>query len=284
MSIELVEKYSGKVDEMFEAESKLSLLTCSDFDWDGAHSVAVYRFSTAPMNDYSRSRGADFGDSTEATLSRFGAIRDLSSQVQHMLLKKDRSFIFNIDLMDEDETGRALRAETALARQIREVCIPEIDAYAYGVMVAGAGTTAAAVELTADNVYDYITAASESLDDSQVPDTERAIVCTPAVYRMMKKSPDINLDCDVSAEQRLQGIIAMLDGAAVIKVPAARLPEKFGFMMCHPSATVAPTKLADYGQHDNTPLSSGTICTGRLVYDTFVLENKKAGIYVQPTV
>ena len=283
MSIELVEKYSDKVDELFQAESKLSLLTCSDYDFDGAHSVAVYRFSTAPLNDYSRNRGADFDD-TAATLSRFGAIRDLSSQVQRMILKNDKSFIFNLDLMDMDETGRALRAETALARQIREVCVPAIDTYAYGVMVAGAGTTAEAVELTKDNIYDRVVAASEVLDDAQVPDTERTIVCTPAVYRLLKQSPDVALDCDIAEEMRLRGVVGMLDGAAVIKVPAVRLPEKFGFMVCHPSATVAPVKLADYGEHDNTPLSSGTIVTGRLVFDTFVLENKKAGIFVQPTV
>lgn len=284
MSIELVEKYSDKVDELFAAESKLSLLTCSDYDFDGAHSVAVYRFSTAPLNDYARSRGADFDDSAEATISRFGAIRDLSSQVQRMILKNDKSFIFNLDLMDMDETGRALRAETALARQIREVCVPAIDVYTYGVMVAGAGTTAEAVELTKDNIYNRVVAASEVLDDAQVPDIERAIVCTPAVYRLMKQCPDIALDCDIAEELRLKGVVATLDGCVVVKVPASRLPEKVGFVMCHPSATVAPVKLADYGEFDNTPLSSGTICTGRLVFDAFVLENKKAGIFVQPTV
>ena len=81
---------------------------------------------------------------------------------------------------------------------------------------------------------------------------------------------------------RLKGVIAMVDGMAVVKVPAARLPEGFGFMIAHPAATVAPVKLEDYGMHPDTALSSGTIVTGRVVYDAFVLENKANAIYYHP--
>ena len=35
--------------------------------------------------------------------------------------------------------------------------------------------------------------------------------------------------------------------------------------------------------HNDTPLSSGTIVTGRVCYDAFVLDNKKTGIYYQAT-
>jgi hypothetical protein len=233
------------------------------------------------MGDYSRNRGDDF-DETEASLSRFGKILDLNAQTQEMLLTRDRSFIFNIDRLDQDETAQALQEATALSRQIREQVIPEIDTYAYGKMVEGAGTIAEATALTAENIYDAITKGTETMDDAEVPDNERCIVVTPSSYRLMKKSPDINLDCDISAEQRLLGVVGMVDGLAVVKVPASRLPENFGFMICHPSATVAPKKLEDYGLHDNTALSSGTIVTGRVCYDCFVLKNKKMGLYYHP--
>ena len=80
---------------------------------------------------------------------------------------------------------------------------------------------------------------------------------------------------------KLRGVVAVLDGMNVIKVPSVRLPAKFGFMIVHPSATTAPVKLEDYGTHENTPLSSGTIVTGRICYDAFVLDNKKNGLYYQ---
>lgn len=82
---------------------------------------------------------------------------------------------------------------------------------------------------------------------------------------------------------RLRGVIANLDGAKVIRVPANRLPEKFGFMLCHPSATVAPVKLEDYNIHEDSIYSSGAVVTGRICYDAFILDNKKNGIYYQPT-
>ena len=80
---------------------------------------------------------------------------------------------------------------------------------------------------------------------------------------------------------KARGVVAELDGMSVIRVPASRLPENFGFMVVHPSATTAPVKLEDYGTHSDTPLSSGTIVTGRICYDAFVLDNKKNGIYYQ---
>lgn len=73
------------------------------------------------------------------------------------------------------------------------------------------------------------------------------------------------------------------DGAAVQKVPASRLPSKFGFMLCHPCATVAPLKLQDYRIHSDPPGISGSLVEGRVVYDAFVLQNKAKAIYYQAT-
>lgn len=54
MAIQLSEKFEPYVDEKFTAESKKSLLTNNDFDWTGAHTVKVYKVSTATMNNYDR--------------------------------------------------------------------------------------------------------------------------------------------------------------------------------------------------------------------------------------
>lgn len=280
MSIALAEKYSKNVDELFKAESKLNLLTNTDYDWTGAHTVRVYKLSTAPMNDYTRNRFSDdVAGEDSASLSRFGPLLDLSAQTEELLLKKDRSFIFNVDKMDTDETGDCLEAGKALARQCREVVVPEVDAYTYGVMCANAGTVIDGDEVTAESIYDAIIQGTEVLDDAEVPDTERVLLVSPLTYRIMKKSPDINLECDISEEMRLRGVIAMVDGMAVVSVPSSRLPAGFRFLIAHPSATTAPIKLEDYGTHKDTVLSSGTIVTGRIVYDAFVLENKASGLY-----
>lgn len=101
----------------------------------------------------------------------------------------------------------------------------------------------------------------------------------PGVYRLMKKCPDLTLDCDLTAEQKAKGVIAMVDGMNVIKIPTSRMPENFGFMVSHPVATVAPTKLEDYKVHQDPPGISGELVEGRICYDAFVLDNKVKAIY-----
>lgn len=280
MSVELTTIYAPKTDELFAAESKISLLTNTDYDWTGAHTVKVWKISTSEMNDYSRNRAK--GQSEVASVSRYGELIDLNAQTEEMTLKKDRSFIFNIDKLDMDETAQQLAAETALARQLREVVIPEVDKYTYGVMAAGAGQTIVGETTTPANIYSLILDGSEFLDDNEVPETERVLVVVPSTYTMLKQA-DIFDKTDVGAEMRARGVVATLDGMNVIKIPSSRTPANFGFMIAHPSATTAPVKLEDYGMHENTPLSSGTIVTGRICYDAFVLDNKKKGIYVYKT-
>lgn len=150
MSIELTTKYAPQTDELFKAESKISLLTNTDFDWTGAHAIKIYKLSTAPMNDYSRNRdSATVNEDSAETLSRYGKLLDLSATTEELLLKHDRSFIFNIDRLDEDETQGQLEAGTALARELREVVVPEVDANVYTVMTSGAGNTPSPAALTA---------------------------------------------------------------------------------------------------------------------------------------
>lgn len=276
MAINLTTKFESYVDEVFTSDSKKSLLTNNDFDWTGAHTVKVYKISTGKMNDYDRA-----GTGTGAAGSRYGNVESLDATTEEFTLKKDRSFTFAIDKLDTDETAQQLQGATALSRQQRSVVIPEIDSYTYGVMAAGAGHKPTAKELTIDNIYDEITAGTEALDDEEVPETSRVLVVTPSVYRLMKKCKDIILETEVGADMRLKGVIGNLDGMAVVKIPASRLPENFGFMIAHPCATVAPTKLEDYKIHQDAPGISGSLVEGRICYDAFVLENKTKAIYYQ---
>lgn len=280
MAIDLVTQYLPYVDELFSAESKKSLLTNQDLSWTGAHTIKVYKVTTASMNDYGRS-GPKSGD-----WSRYGKVQGLDATTEEFTLKNDRSFTFAIDKLDRDETSDQLAAASALARQVREVVIPEVDTYVYGVMTAEAGHKPAAVALTADNIYTEVIKASNALDNSEVPETGRVLLVTPDTYLLMKQCKDITMETDIGSDMRLKGVIANLDGAVVIKVPSKRLPKGFGFILAHPVATVAPTKLEDYKTHQDPPGISGELVEGRICYDAFVLENKAEAIYyqAQPTI
>ena len=275
MAIDLVTKYLPYVDEQFSTESKKEILTNQDFSFSGAHTVKIYKVSTGTMNDYGRS-GPD-----ESNWSRYGAVQALDATTQTMTLTKDRSFTFAIDALDQDETGDTLEAASALARQIREVVIPEVDTYVLGAMCKLAGNKPAAKTLTKDNIYVEVITANKVMDDAQVPEVGRVLVVTPDTYLMMKQCKDIVMETDIGNDMRLRGVIANLDGLTVMKVPASRLPEGFGFMIAHPCATVAPTKLESYKTHQNPPGINGSLIEGRIVYDAFVLDNKKNAIYYQ---
>jgi len=276
MSVELVTKFAPYVDGQFAAESKRSLLTNQDFDWTGAHTVKIYKVTTSQMNDYDR-EGVNTGESW----SRYGVVSPLEATTEELTLKRDRSFTFVTDKLDEDETAGQLDSAKALARQSREVIIPEVDAYTYGVMCEKAGTKPAAIALTPENIYTEILKGSEALDDAEVPEVGRVLVVKPATYALLKKCKDITMETDIGNEQRLRGVIGIIDGCEVVKVPAILLPADFGFMIAHPCATVAPVKLEEYNIHKNPPGISGSLVEGRVCYDAFVLENKAKGIYYQ---
>lgn len=275
MAIELATKFAPYTDELFTTESKKALLTNQDFDWTGAHTVKIFKITTSQMNDYGRSGPA------EGNWSRYGAVDSLGATTEEMALRKDRSFTFAIDLLDTDETSQQLAAASALARQLREVVVPEVDAYTYGQMCENAGSKPAALGLTTENIYTEILKGSQALDDAEAPETGRVLVVTPAVYALMKKCKDITMETDIGNDLRLKGVIGILDGMDVQKIPATRLPAGFGFMIAHPFATVAPVKLESYVTHQNPPGISGSLVEGRIVYDAFVMDNKAKAIYYQ---
>ena len=249
-TIDLTTKFQPYTDEKFSQESKRELLTNKDFSWDGAHTVKIYKVTTSKMNDYGRT-GPSPGE-----WSRYGAVESLDATTEEMTIKKDRSFTFAIDKLDEDETAQQLAAASALERQEREVVIPEVDTYVYGVMCEKAGNKPAGKDLTAENIYTEVLAASEALDDAGVPETGRVLVVTPAVYALMKKCKDITMETDIGNDLRLKGCSTGTKGCPM----CSRWP-----MSCDP------------------PGISGDLVEGRIVYDAFVLENKAKAIYYQET-
>lgn len=274
MSIDLATKYIPYVDEQFTNESKLSLITNQDFDFTGAKTVKVYKVNTSPMNDYDRVGKGTFQN------SRYGNISNLTGSTEEFTLSKDRSFTFAIDKLDRDETVQALTGATALARQIREVVIPEIDKYVIGKIIEKAGiTTAEPVNLTKENIYEVILKANTQLDNWAVPEVRRCLLVTPDVYLLLKQNKDFMMSTDIAQDLKIKGVIAMVDGLTVIKMPKNIVPKEFGFLLVHPSATVAPIKLQEYRVHQDPPGISGELVEGRIAYDGFVLENKSFGIY-----
>lgn len=269
MAINLATKFSAKVDERFTAESKTSLVTNKDYDFIGAHSIKIYSVGVAEMGDYGRN--------TEGT-SRYGTPKDLENEVQEVSMEKDRSFTFVIDKMDEEETLGAMNAGKALARQLREVVIPEVDTYTYAKMAENAGTKVTET-ITKENAYDALVAGNEALDEGKVPAEGRVATCVPSFYSNLKKDPSAVLETEVGQDMRIKGVVANMDGTTIQKVPSSLLPANQNFILAHSIATTQAIKLADYKIHTDAPGVSGSLVEGRIYYTAFVRKNKKVAIY-----
>ena len=277
-NIDLVTKFSPLVDERFEVESKTSLVTNKDYDFIGTHSIKIYSVFTAEMNDYGRNTAMGTGEGQ--VLSRYGVIKDLSTDIQEVSMEKDRSFTFVIDKMDQDETLQALNAGSALARQLREVVIPEVDAYTYKKMADNAGHTEYGQTITNENAYTSLTDATEWFDEKKIPVDGRVAVATPTFYKYLKQDKNAVLETEIGENMRIKGVIANMDGITIQKVVSSLLPQGLNFMLCHKVATTQAIKLAEYETIDGGALVSGKIVKGRIYYTAFVRNNKKDAIYV----
>lgn len=276
-TITLVTKFSPLVDERFATESKTSLVVNRDFDFIGTKSIKIYSVATAEMNDYGRN--TDMGTGEGEVLSRYGTIKDLSNTTQEVTMEKDRSFTFVIDKMDEDETLGALNAGSALARQLREVIIPEVDKYTFGKMATNAGHTETET-ITDSTAYTSILAGTEYFDEKYVPTEGRVASVTPAFYTHLKKDSNAVLETEIGQNMRIRGVVSNMDGVVIQKVPSTLMPTGVNFILSHRVATTQAIKLAEYKVHNNVPFVSGSLVEGRIYYTAFVRNNKKDALYV----
>ena len=269
MSITLTEKFAEKVDERYHPISVTNAGVNQNYDWDGAQTIKVTSVGTVAMKDYDRETG-------------YGAVASadgLSNAIQVLTLTKDRYFRAKLDKMDEEESK--IKGGEVLARQLREVTIPEIEAYRLQVMCKAIVTNTQAIEQT-KTVYEHFLEANEKLDEANVPQVTRVAFANPAFINALKLDPNFVKTGDLSQEMLLKGQVGQVDGVPIIKTNTAWLKDdstnNFDCIIVDKNATVAPIKLAEYTANPNHPDFSGTVFQGRFYYDAFVLDMKKKGL------
>lgn len=270
MAVNLAAKYSKKVDERFTLKSLTEAGINRDYEWAGVKTVNVYSIPTVALNDYTRSG-----------LARYGTAAELQDTVQALTVSKDRAFTFTIDRGNHIEQEMVKNAGKALGRQIDEVIVPEIDTYRLTTMataaVAAGGT--ATVAVTSSNAYSVLLEGQEYMSDNKVPITGRVVFVTPAFYNFLKLDSSFLKASDMGQRMLVNGQVGEVDGAKIIMVPSSYFPANTSFILAHPSATVAASKLEDYKTHDNPPGINGWLVEGRVIYDAFVLTNKNKALY-----
>lgn len=266
--IDYAEKYAAAVDERFASAALSAPFVNDRYDFDGVSTVHVYSVTTSPMHDY-KMEGAN----------RYGEPQELGATKQTMILSRDRSFTFTIDRRNNLDTNGALEAGAALARQLSEVVIPEVDRYRFARMTLGAGLRAQGA-VANESAYEAVLDAQNAMTDCNVPAAGRILGVSSAFYKKLKLDSHFMKPSDVAQNMLVNGSLGMVDGMNVVVLPTSYLMGGVEFMVAHNIATTAPQKIAEYRIHDTAPGVSGHLAEGRIYYDAFVLQNKKNAIYV----
>ena len=269
MAINYAEKYAKQVDERFTQASITDKAVNKDYDFVGAKTVKVFSVPTVEMRDYTRS-GAN----------RYGTPQELENTVQEMTMGRDRAFTFTVDKGNDEETDGALNAGKALNRQISEVIVPEVDAYRLAVMCRNAGETVLGAFTGDVGAYERIIDAQAALDDAKVPRSGRVLFVTSALRKAIKLDANFVKPSEMAQKALMSGQFGEVDGLPIVLAPRGYLPAGVAMLLCHPQATTAPYKLAEYKTHTDPPGINGVLIEGRNYYDAFVLDNKKCALYV----
>lgn len=217
-------------------------------------------------------------DYTMTGSARYGTPAELQDTIQTLVLSQDRSFTFTIDRRNYEDTMMVKEAGRALARQLREVVIPEIDTYRLGKIAAGAGNTGTGA-ITSGNAYTSFLKGVTTLLDAKAPLAGTFAFIGSNFYTQIRLDPAFIKASDTAQNMLVRGQVGAVEGIPLVLVPASYMPTGLEFVLTNRLAVPSAQKIADYKIHDNPPGINGWLVEGRIYYDAWVLKNKEDVIY-----
>jgi len=276
MAQNLASKFSAKTSEILRMKTVVGGLTNRNYDWVGVDTVKVYSVDDMTMNDYARS-----GD------NRYGSPDEIGTTTQTWTLAEDRSFTGTIDRLNSDQSMKVTKPGTVLARQLKNVTVPEVDAYVLQTIVTAGeldsrDDIATDAATTADNAWTNFLLIQADISDNEAPQDGRVAVMTSAYYNFLKQGGFV-LDSESAMKSRHTGNLGTVDGVAVRIAPSGRMPANTDLIITHPDVTTFADVLTDYVTHKNPKGINGYLVEGRISYDAFVDTNKTKQIGIHKT-
>ena len=268
MAVNLAQKYSSVLDQVFTAGSYTDKYVNKKYDFDGVQTINVYTVTTVEPSDYKRS---DTGD-------RFGGNNELQNIVTPYQLKNDKSFKLVIDRGKYEQTALAEKAGAVMKAEMEERVIPMIDADR--LKAAAAGATAVSQAITAgSNAYTDILKAEAFLDEDKAPVEGRVLFVTPGYYNTIKEYITTTMHADTYSSKLIsRGYVGELDGIPVVKVPTSYFPTKTNAVLWHRDALLGAKQIMNTRIKTDSELVDGTLLMGRFIYGSFVLNGKKKSV------
>lgn len=268
MAVNLAQKYSSVLDQVFTAGSYTDKYVNKKYDFDGVQTINVYTVTTVEPTDYKRS---DTGD-------RFGGNNELQNIVTPYTLKNDKSFKLVIDRGNYEQTALAEKAGAVMKAEMEERVIPMIDADR--LKAAATGATAVSQAITAgSNAYTDILKAEAFLDEDKAPVEGRVLFVTPGYYNTIKEYITTTMHADTYSSKLIsRGYVGELDGIPVVKVPTSYFPTKTNAVLWHRDALLGAKQIMNTRIKTDSELVDGTLLLGRFIYGSFVLNGKKKSV------
>ena len=286
-NIELVNAQTAIVDEIYQSEAVTKVLEAPSelVRYAGGKSFQIANMALTGLGDYSRVNGYPEGGVT--------------LEWKTYEFTNDRGTRFSVDRMDNEESF-GIVASGLNGDFTRDYLVPEVDAYRFAKIANKAGKVVAA-NLDKETAIDAIDEAMVTLTDNKVPLSRAILFVTPRTALAINKNITRST---ANGEGAINNIVDSYNNVPVIVVPQDRfytgielLPgtgeDQFGyekaadakeinFILMDKSASVNIGKLSmlKYFSPDVNQKKDAHQWDYRLYHESFVFDNKKAGIYV----
>lgn len=294
-SIAAITQYlTGIIEQTYRKASLTQFLDTQGVIKDAfsnAKIVNIPKIELEGLADYSRTAGYTSGDATLSFVP--------------YELKKDRGRKFNIDSVDNMDAAGLAVAQLASTFE-RDYVVPELDAYRFSQYAAGADSSMVkALALTKSNILSTLDDAQAALSDAEVPEENRILFLTPAVYALLKQAID---GSRIHTGTLVNRNVTMIDDLPVIQVPSGRFYDAItlkegGYEARKADTSVTPNVAAAVGLNfilmdRNAPLqivkhnparlfspsenqdADAWSYTYRMFHDATIKSNKAKGVYV----
>lgn len=287
-SIQLAKIYTPMLDEVYKQVSLTAPMDAADElirEGYNANEIVIPMLEMDGLGDYSRNDGYVSGDASltwETVKAEF-----------------DRGRKFAVDDLDNIETGGIAFGKLS-GEFIRTKVVPELDAYRLAAYAGtpGISTVAGAKLSTGEAVVSALRAATNKLDEDEVPMEGRILYITPTLLGLVE-----DLDTTKSRavlarfskivqvpQTRFYTAITQLDGKTNTEgndqrkggYKKAAAGKDINFMVIHPSATIQANKIVKPKilSPDVNPDGDQWIYGYRLVSIAKLYANKLAGVYL----
>lgn len=206
-TITRAEKYATMLDEVVIAASKTELLSTPDdlkAEFVGTGTVKVPKIDMPALGTYSKTNGFPAGAVTY--------------DFETFTLAYDRGRQFDIDAMDDEETGGNV-VPSVLGQFARTKVVPEVDAVRIARYAAAAGNVVEQAAPTKDNIRASIDTMAETLDELGVMPEDGILFVRPTVRTAIKNA----YSREFSTETVLNTNVDVVDGFKIVTMPSSRM-------------------------------------------------------------